>query len=153
RSDSSPSSAARSSRMSAFFSVSESPSTSTRRRFPRSRVNSRTCMGRHATRSDGADSAEEEPRDAVPALVAEAIAELGDEAPERGELRGRDLEPGEHAAVVGSVVPVVEEADVPAPAHPVEEAHQRAGALGELESVEALVPRRGRASADEVTEM
>jgi hypothetical protein len=45
----------------------------------------------------------------------------------------------EHAAEVGPVIPVVEQADVPSPRERVEEISQRAGTFGELEAAQALV--------------
>ena len=70
----------------------------------------------------------------------------------RGTPGGRvlDLEAGEHAAEVGAVVAVVEQADVPAAAQLLEELRQRAGPLGELEPAQPLVAHVGRAAADHV---
>ena len=70
------------------------------------------------------------------------IAERLEEGPERAFLVVRHLEPDQHAAEVGAVVAVVEQADVPAPAERVEELRQRAGTLRELEPIEPL--RRAR---------
>ena len=47
---------------------------------------------------------------------------------------GRDVDADENAAVVGAVVAVVEEGNVPAALHMVEEAGECAGAFGELEA-------------------
>ena len=47
---------------------------------------------------------------------------------------GRDVDADEDAAVVGAVVAVMEEGDVPAALHMVEEAGECAGAFGELEA-------------------
>ena len=66
-----------------------------------------------------------------------------EEGPERGFLVVRHLEPDQHAAEVGAVVAVVEQADVPASAQRVEELRQRARALRELEAVEPLVRTSG----------
>ena len=51
------------------------------------------------------------------------------------------------------MVAVVEEADVPAAAHAVEERHQRARPLGKLEAIEDLVVRRRRVPADEMADV
>ena len=96
--------------------------------------------------------AEEQPRRRVPGLLHVRIPELPQRLPERPPLARRHLDPGEHAPVVGAVVAVVEEADVPALAHRVEEAHQRARPLRELEAVEHLVRCR-RGAADEVADV
>src|SRR5262249_49483761 len=65
----------------------------------------------------------------------------------------RHLEAGEHAAEVGAVVTVVEEADVPPPAELVEEFEQGPWPLGELEAVEQLVAHLGRATAHHVADV
>ena len=49
-------------------------------------------------------------------------------------VSGRDVDADEDAAVVGAVVAVVEEGNVPAALHMVEEAGERAGAFRELEA-------------------
>ena len=66
-----------------------------------------------------------------------------------GRLVGH-LERRQHAPEVGAVVAVVEQADVPAAAERLEELHQRAGPLGELEAARPLVPRVAGAAADHV---
>src|SRR5581483_2831709 len=95
---------------------------------------------------------EEETVRRVGGLVEGLVAEPGEEAPELLLLRRRHLHPGEDAAVVGAVVSVVEEADVPALADALEKAHQRARPLWELEPVQHLVLRAG-AAADEVADV
>jgi hypothetical protein len=80
-------------------------------------------------------------------------------ASERRKLRrtplvaGRHLQADQDAAVVGALVAVVEQADVPARVHGGQEAHQRARPLGELEAEEALVARQLAAPADHVPHM
>ena len=62
-----------------------------------------------------------------------------------------DLESGEHAAEVGAVIAVVEQADVPAPTELLEKLRERARTFGKLESAQPLVPHLGRMAADHVT--
>src|SRR6187455_2010720 len=77
--------------------------------------------------------AEEHPVGRVGRLVDVVVAEPVEKAPELAAVARRHLHPDEHASVVGAVVAVVEEAYVPAGAHAVEKAHQRAGTLGKFE--------------------
>ena len=63
---------------------------------------------------------------------------------------GRHLDADEDASVVGALVPVVEQADVPARRHAREEAHERARPLREKEAVQPLVVGQRAASADHV---
>ncbi len=63
----------------------------------------------------------------------------------------RQLEGTEHPAVVGTVVAVVEQADVPATAEGLEETHQGARLLRKLETVETFTEGPGRAAANHVT--
>src|SRR5205807_696638 len=73
---------------------------------------------RGARRGLTGDSAEKEPVRGILALVDPWIPHRLQEAPELRHLRARDLHADQHAAVVGAVVAVVEEADVPIGAHP-----------------------------------
>ena len=81
------------------------------------------------------------------------VAELVEERAERRQVRLGDLEAGQHAAEVGAVVAVVEQADVPAAAQLLEELRQRAGALGELEPAQPLVAHVRRAAAHHVADV
>lgn len=63
-----------------------------------------------------------------------AVTEAFKEVFEGLIVAGRDVDADEDATVVGTVVAVVEESDVPAALHMVEEAGERAGAFGELEA-------------------
>src|SRR5438128_10065847 len=92
-------------------------------------------------------SAEKEPVRRILALVDPWISHGLQEAPELRHLRAWDLHADQHAAIVGPVVAVVEEADVPVRAHPREEAQQRARALGKFEAVDQLVAGERRVSA------
>src|SRR3546814_10747371 len=66
--------------------------------------------------------------------------------PERGLLVRRHLDADQDAAVLGAVVAVVEQADVPVRVQLAEEAGQRAGAFGKFEAVQQKI---GRASCRE----
>ncbi len=79
-----------------------------------------------------------------------AVAEPFEERFELRHVVGRDFETGQHAPEIRAVVAVVEQADVPAAAQFVQERHERAGTLGELESAELLVGDIGAAAADHV---
>src|SRR5260221_9334225 len=72
----------------------------------------------------------------VALLGNERIAEPVEKALELGPVALGHLERAEHAAEVGPVVPVMEEADVPAIAQLQEELHERTRPLGELEAIE-----------------
>ncbi len=72
---------------------------------------------------------------------------------EGGHVLVRQLEGAEHPAVVGTVVAVVEQADVPATAEGLEKTHQGARLLRKLEAVETLTKGPGRAAANHVTHM
>ncbi len=63
------------------------------------------------------------------------------------------MDADEDLAVVGALVSVVEEADVPVGVHGEEEAHQGAGAFGEFEAVELFVGGEGAAAADHVADV
>src|SRR5690349_23928322 len=82
----------------------------------------RAGYGNEATPT--ASAAEEHPISRVRRLVGVVVAEPVQENPEFGAVARWDLHADEHAAVVVAVIAVVEQADVPAAAHPVEEAHQ-----------------------------
>ncbi len=71
----------------------------------------------------------------------------------RGAVRWRDLQPDEHAAVIGAVVAIVEQGDVPFGPDPVQELHQGARAFRELAAQDDLVAQGGRAAADHVADM
>src|SRR5690606_2206862 len=60
------------------------------------------------------------------------------------------LDAGEHAPVVRAVVPVMEQADVPARADGVQEIEQRTGTFGKLEAEQPLVLDDAPAAADHV---
>src|ERR1051326_2190738 len=65
----------------------------------------------------------------------------------------RDFERRQNTAEIRAVVPVMEEADVPAAAKCVQKLKQRAGPLGELETAEAFAFDAARVSADHVTDV
>ena len=50
-----------------------------------------------------------------------------------------DIDPGEDAAVIRTVIPIVKQADIPVGTDGIQEIQERAGALREFEAVEALV--------------
>ena len=70
------------------------------------------------------------------------ITQAGNKAVEQGELVRRHLDADQDAAIVGAMIAVVEQADVPVRVHLAEEAGQRAGAFGKLEAVQQLVLRQ-----------
>src|SRR3954468_21530171 len=79
-----------------------------------------------------------------------AVSEIAEERFEADDVFRRHLESREHAAEVGAVVPVVEQADVPASAQLVEEFHQRPWTFGKLEAAEIFVLDGAAASPDHV---
>src|SRR3954453_21593992 len=81
----------------------------------------------------------EQPIRPVAVLALVLVAERFEKCLEVGHVLGRHFEAGEDAAEVGTVVAVVEQADVPSSAERFEEIDQRAGALGELEAAQLLV--------------
>ena len=75
----------------------------------------------------------------VPGLLAVPVSHLPQKAVERLVVGGRNLNAHQHPPVRGPVVPVVEEADVPASSEMGEKAQQGARPLRELEAEQALV--------------
>src|SRR5207247_5539676 len=84
------------------------------------------------TTDAGSPSDQEQPVCGVASLLGVRVAEIFQEAPELLHLAGRNLHADQHAPVVGAVVAVVEQADVPVAAHAPQELHQRPRSLGEL---------------------
>ena len=84
-------------------------------------------------------SAEKELVHRVGALVPVGVAEVLQEGLECAHVARRHLHTDQHTAVVGAVIAVVEEADVPAGAHLRQEIHQRARLFGEFEAVDQLL--------------
>src|SRR6478736_259813 len=99
--------------------------------FDRRRVPFRGTTCRATTLCGSA--AEEHPVGGIGRFVDVVVAETVEKTPELRAVLRRHLHADEHTAVVRAVVPVMEQADVPARAHAVQKAHQRARALGELE--------------------
>jgi hypothetical protein len=67
------------------------------------------------------------------------VAEIREMGLEFGGVALRDIDAREDAAVIGPVVPVVEQADIPVGTDGVQEIQERTGAFREFEAVEALV--------------
>ena len=65
----------------------------------------------------------------------------------------RDLQSHKHSSVVGALISIVEQADVPVGMHRREKAHQRAWPLGEHETEEPFVVGQLAAAAHHVTHM
>ena len=86
-------------------------------------------------------------------MVFADVADVLQEGGEGGGVGGGDVDADEDAAVVRAVVAVVEEGDVPAALHVVEEVAQRAGAFGEFEADEAFVPHFVAAPAHHVADV
>ena len=84
-------------------------------------------------------SAEEELIGRVLGFVPGTVAQGFQEGLEFLLFRRGHLHPHQHPAIVGAVIAVVEQADVPAGAHLVEEVHQGAGPFREFKTVEELV--------------
>src|SRR5690606_38351514 len=66
---------------------------------------------------------------------------------------GGNLQPDQDAAVVGALIAVVEQADVPARSHEAQEFQQRAWPLRKDEAQQALVLSQWRMAADHVTQV
>ncbi|SPC08061.1 hypothetical protein CT19431_190026 [Cupriavidus taiwanensis] len=81
------------------------------------------------------------------------VAQRRKEGAEGALLVFRHLDADQDVGGVGTLVAVVEQADVPVRAHARQELHQRARALGELEAVQQFVMRQRRAPAHHVADM
>src|SRR5690606_13165103 len=75
----------------------------------------------------------------VVGLFHPGIAQVFEETVELLAVLGRHLHAHQNAAVVGTLVAVVEQRDVPGGRHQAEELEQRTGALGEDKAQQALV--------------
>ena len=84
-------------------------------------------------------AAEKECMGSILGLLHTGKPEPFEEAIEIVFVRRRNLEPGQDSTDGRTVIPVVEEADVPAFADAVEESNQRAGALRKLEPDQSFV--------------
>src|SRR3989442_3371131 len=105
------------------------------------------------TTSNRASAAEKHPISRVRGLVDIVVAQPVEKNAKFGFVRGGYLHADEHPAVIGAVVPIVKQADVPARAHAVEKTHQRSGPLRKFESVQDFVGRGGRVAADEMADV
>ena len=65
----------------------------------------------------------------------------------------RHLHADQHATIVCAVIAIVEQADVPAVVHAVEEIHQRAGTFREFEAEHDFILEAGRMSAYQVADV
>src|SRR6186997_2099651 len=83
--------------------------------------------------------AQEQPAGVVVGLVRELIAQAVQQAMERPEVRAGYLDAQQDAPEVGAMVSVVEQADVPAGAHALEEVEQCARPLREHDLEQPLV--------------
>ena len=99
------------------------------------------------------DLSQEEPVGRVIGLDRVFVAESFQKRSETRKVAIFDFKAREHAAEVGPVIPVVEQADVPSPGKRVEEITQRAGTLWELEAAEVLVLNFRGMAADHVADM
>nr|GEU28525.1 hypothetical protein [Tanacetum cinerariifolium] len=88
--------------------------------------------------------------DRVGRLVPVAIPERGQELPELVHLAGRHLQADQDAAHVAALAAVVAQRDIPVRRHAVQEAHQRARALGEFEAVQQLAVGQRALAAHQV---
>src|SRR5262245_57938592 len=79
-----------------------------------------------------------------------AIPQAVEERLESIQVRGGHLEACENPAEIGAVIPVMKEADVPAPAELVEKGHQRPWTLRELEPADLLIRDVAAPPADHV---
>src|SRR6185437_3243662 len=78
------------------------------------------------------------------------LMELVEMLQEVRAVAGGHLNAGQYAAIIGAVVAVVEQADVPAATHRLEEFEQRPWALRELEPVNELIADAAGTAADHV---
>ena len=83
--------------------------------------------------------AKEDPIGRIGRLVHVGVAQLAQVQAQLLALRGRHLDACQHAAVIRTVIAVMEQADVPARSDGLEEAQQRAGTFRKLEAVNAFV--------------
>src|SRR4030095_11644569 len=81
------------------------------------------------------------------------VAESFQKRSEAGKIPIFDFKAREDAAEVGSMVSVVEQADVPSPRERVEEVRERAGTFGKLEAAQRLVLHFGCVAADHVADV
>src|SRR5256884_8188089 len=91
--------------------------------------------------------AEEHPIRGVAGLLHIGVVQLVEVPQEFRPVGRRHLDTREHTAVVGPVIAVVEQADVPTGADRLQEPQQRAGTLRELEAVKQLVLNATRVAA------
>ena len=68
-------------------------------------------------------------------------------------FRFGNLDADQHPAVVGAVITVVKQADIPAVRHPGQKFQQGARSFRELEAVQQLVANIGRMAAHHVADM
>src|SRR3989344_1319909 len=96
---------------------------------------------------------QEQPVGRVQRLFHIRIAQRGQEGVERGGVLGWHLHAHEDAAIVGALVAVVKQADVPGRLHQAQKLEQRAGPLGEGKAHQPLVLRQRRMPAHQVAQM
>ena len=82
-----------------------------------------------------------------------SIPQIFQEFPELAHLAWRNLHADQHASVIGAVVAIVEQADVPAGTHPVQEVHQRTRTFGKFKTIDHLVPGLWRVTAHQMTDV
>src|SRR4030095_16696571 len=92
----------------------------------------------------------EKPVGRVLVLRCVGIRQLVEERAKCRQFVVDDFESGEHAAEISAVVPVVEQADVPAATELLEKLRQRAWPFGKLEAAQTLVANLGRMAANHV---
>src|SRR5579872_2433680 len=92
-------------------------------------------------------STQKHPIRRVSGLFDVLVVQIAQVLEEVGPFAGRHLDTGEDAPVIGAMIAVMEQADVPARADRPQELEQRPGALGELEAVQQLVLESVRVAA------
>ena len=100
--------------------------------------NKRARQWRDGTHPAGC-SGEKYPVGGVIAFFPVRVAEFGEVCLEFGGVPLRDIDPGEDAAVIRTVIPIVKQADIPVGTDGIQEIQERARAFREFEAVEAFV--------------
>src|SRR5690606_6265774 len=91
--------------------------------------------------------------DRIRGLVDPAVSQRVDEFPEGGQVLVRHLNANQNASVIGALIAVVKQADVPVRMHAGEEPHERAGTFGKLEAVDPFVLAKTASSPHHVSQM
>ena len=91
--------------------------------------------------------AEKHTIDGVLGLIDTAVTQSVDEFLERGQFFIWNLNANQNASVVGPLIAVMEETDVPTGMHPVQKPHESAGAFWKFEAVEPFISAQSTSPA------